>query len=239
MIPAQRMAMLSRTQHHAGAAVRHRKFAFRDDQPEMYFRVKGEGVNMAKLAGGVFLRTERRQDTFLEGMGPKSIDNCLKAVVLVNKFAQEKRKEESTGEVPWFHRVGFVPQLRKTGTSYWLSMKVVGIKGPYTPYDAPEQERLRVGQETKIDQLTGAVRTCWTRRCAGERSEPLVCAMGPRSVSLAVKSMARCLKEMNERKGVLRLFLCHPDMIEEVLPENGNSVVMTHMRLEPRPRETE
>ena len=55
---------------------------------------------MAKLAGGVFVRTERRpteapdaslrtfgfnlrrchrQDTFLEGMGFNSIDNCLKA----------------------------------------------------------------------------------------------------------------------------------------------------------------
>ncbi|CAE7489407.1 unnamed protein product [Symbiodinium natans] len=197
----QRMAVVSRMQPFragVGRCVQQRSFAFREDQPEMLFRVKGEGVEMAKLAGGVYLRTERRQVTFLEGMGPKSIDNCLKAVMLVNKFAEAKRNGESAGEAPWFHRVGFVPQLRKRDTTYWISMKVVGLQKPYTPYPAPEQDRLRVGRDTPIEKLAAAVNTCWMHRCAGERSEPLVCAMGPQSVSLAVKSIARCLKDMSE-----------------------------------------
>lgn len=35
--------------------------------------------------------------------------------------------------------------------------------------------------------------------------------MGAENVSLAVKGLARCLKDMSDRKGALRLFVCYPE----------------------------
>lgn len=73
----------------------------------------GEGLDVAKLAGGIYSRAKRRQDTFLEGMGDRSIQNCLRGLILANKYAAKHREEEDHENIPWFYRLGFAPQLRR------------------------------------------------------------------------------------------------------------------------------
>lgn len=51
----------------------------------------------------------------------------------------------------------------------------------------------------------------WKKRCLGESLEPSVRCMGSANVALAVKGLARCLKDMTERKGALRIFACYPE----------------------------
>ena len=118
----------------------------------MRFRVKAEDVNMAKLAGGIYLRTSRRHETILEGMGNKSIQNCLRSLVLVNKYAQRHRDEDPS-QVSWFHRVAFVPQLRKSSDMLWVSMKVVGLEADYAASEGPPGDRVRVGPDASVEGL--------------------------------------------------------------------------------------
>lgn len=170
----------------------------------------------------------------MEGMGSKSIENCLRGLILANKFASERRKEQADPP-PWFHRLGFVPQLRKSGELLWVSLKVIPLKEPYVASARPEGDRLRVGPNSEVKGLSTAIMRSWSKRCADETSEPRVCAMGTQNVATAVRALARCLKEMNARKGLARLFVCAPEMLPEVL-ENGQEVTMTQIRLEMRPR---
>ena len=95
-----------------------RCFAFSAEEQRMSFRVKAEDVKMSKLAGGLYLRTTRRQETLLDGMGHKSIQNCVRSIILANKFAAQHRAEGDPEKIPWFYRLGFTPQLR---TDWFLS----------------------------------------------------------------------------------------------------------------------
>lgn len=79
-----------------------------------YGQSAGEGLDVAKLAGGIYYRAKRRQDTFLEGMGDRSIQNCVRGVILANKYAAKAREEGDQENIPWFERLGFTPQLRKS-----------------------------------------------------------------------------------------------------------------------------
>ena len=168
----------------------------------------------------------------MEGMGSKSIENCLRGLILANKFAFERRKEQ---EPPWFNRLGFAPQLRKSGELLWVSLKVIPLKEAYVALEGPEGDRLRVGPNSEVKELSAAIMRSWSKRCSGDSLEPKICAMGHQNVATAVRGLARCLKEMNARKGLLRLFVCVPEMLPEQL-ENGQEVVMTQIRMEMRPR---
>eukprot|EP00440_Ansanella_granifera_P055055 gb/GFBE01059681.1/.p1 GENE.gb/GFBE01059681.1/~~gb/GFBE01059681.1/.p1 ORF type:complete len:253 (+),score=55.72 gb/GFBE01059681.1/:1-759(+) len=223
-----------------GAACRMspRCFAWSTDQTELEFKVKADGFDLNKLAGGISMRTNQRQVTILEGMGEKSIYNCVKALVLVNKFAEWRRedKEANPDKVPWFNRVGFVPSLRKNGEMQWVSLRVVPIEEPYSPSSSSECMRLRVGNTTPMMALQKAILNEWLQRCAGSKGEPFLCAMGAKGVSTGVKSAAKCLKELSLRKGAARNFLCFPEMVQEELPVKGELVTLTQIRLEPRER---
>lgn len=213
-----------------------RSFAFADHVDEMLFRVKGDGVDVAKLAGGIYLRSKRKQDTFLEGMGDRSIENCVRGLVLANKFAEKHRKEGDPENIPWFHRLAFAPQLRKRSDLYWISLKVIPLESPYQEGEGTPGDRLRVGRKAEVQGLARTFMTSWTKRCLGQSLEPCVRCMGAENVSLAVKGLARCLKDMSDRKGALRLFVCYPEMLQETLQESGDTVTMTQIRIEPRPR---
>lgn len=127
-----------------------RSFAFADHVDEMLFRVKGDGVDVAKLAGGIYLRSKRKQDTFLEGMGDRSIENCVRGLVLANKFAEKHRKEGDPENIPWFHRLAFAPQLRKRSDLYWISLKVIPLESPYQEGEGTPGDRLRVGRKAEV-----------------------------------------------------------------------------------------
>ena len=61
----------------------------------------------------------------------------------------------------------------------------------------------------------------WSKRCKGQTSEPLLRCMGAANVSMAVKGLARARKNLSERKGVLRLFVCYPERPGEVSGRSG------------------
>ena len=116
------------------------------------FRVKAEEVDIAKLAGGIHLRAQRQQETILEGMGDKSIWNCVRGVMLVNKYIERDRNEGNPEKIPSFYRIGFAPQLRKEGSLYWVSMKVIPFKDPYQLEEGlPGGDQLRVGRNAKVE----------------------------------------------------------------------------------------
>eukprot|EP00930_Biecheleria_cincta_P007713 TRINITY_DN108973_c0_g1_i1.p1 TRINITY_DN108973_c0_g1~~TRINITY_DN108973_c0_g1_i1.p1 ORF type:complete len:262 (+),score=58.55 TRINITY_DN108973_c0_g1_i1:38-787(+) len=213
-----------------------RCFAWENDKP-LNFKVKAEGVDMNKLAGAVAMRCQNRQQTFLDAMGEKSIYNCVKALVVANKFAEYRRADTAFPEkVPWYDRVGFIPMLRKDGTNEWVSLRVVPLeKPPETPPSSSESMKLKISANTPVLALQKAILNEWLQRCSGSKAEPRLATMGGKGVSSAVKSSALCLAELSKRKGAARLFLCYPEMVQEKLEGKDETVTMTYLRLEPRP----
>ncbi|CAK9062140.1 Putative SWI/SNF-related matrix-associated actin-dependent regulator of chromatin subfamily A member 3-like 3 [Durusdinium trenchii] len=191
-----------------------RCFAFSAEEQRMSFRVKAEDVKMSKLAGGLYLRTTRRQETLLDGMGHKSIQNCVRSIILANKFAAQHRAEGDPEKIPWFYRLGFTPQLRKTSGELWVSLKVVALESPYVASEGPPGDRLRIGPTAEVEGVSTTIISSWSKRCKGQTSEPLLRCMGAANVSMAVKGLARARKNLSERKGVLRLFVCYPVFAE-------------------------
>lgn len=128
-----------------------RGFAFHKDMEQVLFKVKAEEVDIAKLAGGMYLRARRQQETILEGMGDKSIQNCVRGVVLANKYIERDRNEGNPEKIPPFYRLGFAPQLRKEDSLYWVSMKVIPFKDPYHFEEGLPGDQLRVGRNAQVE----------------------------------------------------------------------------------------
>ncbi|CAE8673185.1 unnamed protein product, partial [Polarella glacialis] len=177
-----------------------RSFGWSAEDTELKFRVSAEGVNLPKLAGGISMRTEQRMQTFLEAAGERSIYNCIKALVLVNRFAQKRREDaanDSSIEVPWFHRVAFVPSFGKNGTMEWMRLRVIGL--PLAPAVFSESlgvSTLKVSSKTPPSALERAILNEWLQRCAGTKGDPRLAGMGATSISASVKASAFCLKEL-------------------------------------------
>mmetsp|Transcript_107541 Transcript_107541/g.213584 ORF Transcript_107541/g.213584 Transcript_107541/m.213584 type:complete len:271 (+) Transcript_107541:118-930(+) len=224
-----------------------RRFSWTDADKVMGFKVKAEGVDIQKLAGGILLRAEQRMYTHLECMGSKSVYNGVKALVLANYFANKARQERDCAIM----RIGFVPSLGRSGKDQWVRLTVLAMgKGTaslqqQTPngsaglgessQTAKDVATLKVSSNTEIAKLANSVLTNWMQRCAGSLgSDPRLGAMGSVSVSTAVKATAFALRELNRRRGGARPFMCIPSMERE--PRREEEQTVTYLRLEQRPR---
>eukprot|EP00913_Durusdinium_trenchii_P011662 g10951.t3 len=77
----------------------------------------------------------------------------------------------------------------------------------------------------EVEGVSTTIISSWSKRCKGQTSEPLLRCMGAANVSMAVKGLARARKNLSERKGVLRLFVCYPERPGEVRYGLAPSVV--------------
>eukprot|EP00933_Yihiella_yeosuensis_P073977 TRINITY_DN82788_c0_g1_i1.p1 TRINITY_DN82788_c0_g1~~TRINITY_DN82788_c0_g1_i1.p1 ORF type:complete len:258 (-),score=47.82 TRINITY_DN82788_c0_g1_i1:438-1211(-) len=219
------------------------RFAWTEADEQLKFRVKADGANLQKLAGGISLRCEQRLHTVLEAMGDQSIYNSIKALVLVNRFAAKRRVESDTDpnvKAPWFQSVGFVPLFgrSKNGREQWMRLTVVGLpeqQGLRASETPLESSLLKVSSKTPTSALQNSILNEWLQRCAGRTSEPVLAAMGPASVTTAVKGAAFCLLELRRRKGASIPFCCHPDIRQET-QSDGRTITLTYISLEPQPQ---
>lgn len=222
-----------------------RCFAWTDSDKTLSFKVRGEVVNIQKLAGGILLRCEQRLETNLESAGSKSVYNGMKALVLANYMAQRVQQERGSQVA----RIGFVPSFGRTGEMQWMRLGVVAVGSSLTdPKVAaagegkgsrqPEVVNLKVGARTDMDKLRAAIIATWMKRCAGSIEDPQLSAMGADSVSLAVKAAAFALRDLAKQHGGSRMFCCFPTM--EQVPgrdeQLGEKQTIVSLRLEFRPR---
>merc|ERR1711972_1211252 len=96
-------------------------------------------VVLPKLAGGILLRCEQGLTTFLEPMGNQAIYSCVKALVLVNRFACERREKPGDEDRPPA-RVGFVPKFAAKGDQLDMPPSRSGAKA----------ETLKVSRQTDL-----------------------------------------------------------------------------------------
>jgi len=222
-----------------------RRFSWTEEDLSLSFKVKAEDVNMNKLAGGIHLRCEQRLETHLEPMGNKAVYNCIKAIVLANRFAAEARQEEGKKQA-LVTRIGFIPSLARREELLWMRLTVVAFGSRSSASSPPKQERqpagpegptLKVGANTDLEKLRQAIVANWMQRCAGSLGDPRVSAMGGASVAKAVKGSAFALREMARRKVGARPFLCFPTMeLVRGTEEQGREMqTVTFLSLEPRP----
>jgi len=223
-----------------------RRSSWTEADKHVGFKVKADGVNIQKLAGGILLRGEQRLSTHLECMGSKSVYNGVKALVLANYFANKARQERDCPVV----RIGFVPSLGRAGENQWIRMTVLAL-GRGTEVSQQEMTSgsidvenrspiandgttLKVSSNTEIIKLADSVFSNWMQRCAGSLGgDPRLGAMGSVSVSNAVKATAFALRTLNKRRGGGRPFMCIPSMEREPGPQEEQTV--TYIRLEQRP----
>lgn len=239
-------ALFRGTTNASHVCVVQRRFSWTEADKSVGFKVKAEGVNIQKLAGGILLRGEQRLSTHLECMGSKSVYNGVKALVLANYFADRARQERDCPVA----RLGFVPSLGRSGTNQWIRLTVLALgKGTaplqqeapngsngveHNSQNANDVTTLKVGANTEIIKLANSVLTNWMQRCAGSlSSDPRLGAMGNVSVSTAVKATAFALRELNKRRGGARPFMCIPSMERE--PGQEEEQTVTYLRLEQRP----
>jgi len=199
----------------------------RDDRTMFYFKVRAEGDNVPKLARGMLSRCEDGLDTTLEAMGSRSIHNCVKAIMLANRFAQVDAKPTTPA------RIGFVPRFYFDKDKLSMRLRVVPLKYPRVDQEPDEGVALRVSARTELKRLEAAVLTRWVQCCAGGGASPVVAAMGAESVTVAVKGAAFALRELGIRKGGARPFLCWPwaQEVSGVEQEDGPRTV-TYLGLE-------
>lgn len=222
-----------------------RCFAWTDADKTLSFKVRGDEVNIQKLAGGILLRCEQRLETNLESAGSKSVYNCVKALVLANLMAQRAQQERDSQVA----RIGFVPSFGRTGEMQWMRLGVVAVGSSLTApkvaaagegegRSQPQVVNLKVGARTDMVRLREAIIATWMKRCTGSTDDPQLSAMGRDSVSLAVKAAAFALRDLAQQRGGGRMFCCFPTM--EQLPERdeqlGEKQTIVSLRLEFRPR---
>eukprot|EP00747_Dinoflagellata_sp_TGD_P095154 gnl/TRDRNA2_/TRDRNA2_166372_c0_seq1.p1 gnl/TRDRNA2_/TRDRNA2_166372_c0~~gnl/TRDRNA2_/TRDRNA2_166372_c0_seq1.p1 ORF type:complete len:249 (+),score=38.62 gnl/TRDRNA2_/TRDRNA2_166372_c0_seq1:12-758(+) len=226
---------------HVLATPRQRRcFGWTREDADMHFKVKADGVNFSKLAGGILLRSQQGLGTVLDAMGSRSVSNCLKALSLAGRFAARKRAEAADSRAADAEssvlRFGFVPWFARHGELQWMRLKVVPLSSE--PLGAPSSEPsvLRVSARTDLQGLVKAIVAQWSQCCAGrtvkEQDLLALMAMGDQSVSTAVKSAAFALQELPKRGA--RPFLCCP-CLEELPGHTGEPQVVTRLTLEPRP----
>eukprot|EP00933_Yihiella_yeosuensis_P028684 TRINITY_DN22504_c0_g1_i1.p2 TRINITY_DN22504_c0_g1~~TRINITY_DN22504_c0_g1_i1.p2 ORF type:complete len:159 (-),score=33.46 TRINITY_DN22504_c0_g1_i1:515-991(-) len=63
-------------------------------------RVKAEGTNFGRLAGGLLARATSQQQTDVDALGDAAISNAVKAIALANSFAQQQESAFCLGFVP-------------------------------------------------------------------------------------------------------------------------------------------
>lgn len=216
-----------------------RCFGWTQDEQLLNFRVKGDGVNVQKLAGGILLRCEQGLQTVLDSMGSKSIYNCIRALVLANRYAQRRREEAiAEGKQPLVTtplRVGFVPRFQGSKGHMWMRLQVVPIsreRGTAEPaQDALEP--MKTSARTEIRSLSDAILNQWLQHCGGRTAGPVIAAMGRDCVSTSVKGAAMALKELQLRRSGARPFVCHPRMEQQPEPgKPGEQQTVTYIALE-------
>lgn len=225
-----------------------RRFAWTADDKALGMKVTAD-VPLARLAGGVLLRSEQGLLTWLDCMGSQAIYSSVKAVVLMNRFALERREDavreaEEAGAagsavVREPARVGFVPVFAAQGTQKWMRLRVISLGE--RPEAAPgglgaKAETLRVSRETELPNLQSAILTNWMQRCAGTAGDPRIANMGADSVGRAVKGAAFALRDMAKRRGGARPFLLVPSIerVQNAKREGGDGTV-TFLALEAQP----
>jgi len=223
-----------------------RSFGWTEEDVRLSFKVKADNFNVQKLAGGVLLRCEQRLETQLEPMGSRSVYNCVKALVLANRFAEEAREKRGSDE-DTVARIGFVPSFARTEGLQWMRLQViaVGVRPADAAVSRPdvsglESPNLKVGMNTDLQKLQNAILANWMQRCAGGRGDPVLSAMGEASVSRAVKGAAFALRELSKRGSGARPFVCFPAMEQVLRSEErqqtpGEKQTVTVLRLENRP----
>lgn len=60
------------------------------DDSHLRMRVKGDGANLGRLAGGILARARERLVTDLDAVGDNSVSNAVKALAMANAFAQQE-----------------------------------------------------------------------------------------------------------------------------------------------------
>lgn len=217
-------------------AVGQLRHAWTEAESSLGFKVKAEGVNLPKLAGGVLVRCDRQLETFLEPMGARSVYNCIKALIMVNRFIRE-RDHDLEGDAdasrrshPRLSRVGFVPLFARKDQDQWMRLLVVDLKDALLvapPGAALEPRMLKVSANTALTSLSMAIVANWRHSCDGSAGDPRIAAMGVESVSKAVKGTALANLALRN-SGDNRKFLVFPWMEKvpgtEARPEEPQTV---------------
>eukprot|EP00933_Yihiella_yeosuensis_P066798 TRINITY_DN7126_c0_g4_i1.p1 TRINITY_DN7126_c0_g4~~TRINITY_DN7126_c0_g4_i1.p1 ORF type:complete len:306 (+),score=44.02 TRINITY_DN7126_c0_g4_i1:8-925(+) len=211
-----------------------------EDPNRKFFKVKGDGVDINKLAGGISYRLNNNLEVVLEGMGDRSIYNCIRALVMVNRFAA---KEQEDYDSFTFSRAGFIPSLarEKDGSRHWMRLRVVTFSEPASDPSQAAQ-LLKVSSNTEFENLRKAIYAEWTNACRSQREDDggppriLLAGMGPKCTTIAVKSAAFVLRQMQLNDRSYRLFCCWPEMKEETLQPSGDTITRTFLSFEERPK---
>eukprot|EP00927_Polykrikos_kofoidii_P067422 TRINITY_DN62912_c0_g1_i1.p1 TRINITY_DN62912_c0_g1~~TRINITY_DN62912_c0_g1_i1.p1 ORF type:complete len:321 (+),score=32.60 TRINITY_DN62912_c0_g1_i1:159-1121(+) len=196
------------------------------------FKIRGgSDVSFPKIAGGIARRLceEPGLRTVLEAMGNQSISNAIKAIVLANAFVAQKHADAASSPKPLLHmppqRLGFVPSFGKSGDQEWLRLTIVPLQpllrpdslGPDAGVEDGRVTTLKIGAKTDRRRLSDAVVASWMKYCASG-PDVVLAAMGPSSVSLAVKASTFALKELTRKpksdQRPRKPFLCYPVMVE-------------------------
>jgi len=197
------------------------------------------------------LRCEQRLDTVLEGMGNRSVYNCVKALALANLFAEKRALEggaaaASGTEEPQQRpvaRIGFLPFLARAGASggdqlQWMQLKVVVLDArPRATRPGSGDKVMKVSGNTDLAALQSAVIANWGHQCAGSAGETWIAAMGAESTGRAVKGAAFALAGIKKRESNWLLFFCFPamELVDGTDRNPGQPQTVTYLRLEPRP----
>eukprot|EP00928_Gymnodinium_smaydae_P028905 TRINITY_DN21919_c0_g1_i1.p1 TRINITY_DN21919_c0_g1~~TRINITY_DN21919_c0_g1_i1.p1 ORF type:complete len:274 (-),score=45.91 TRINITY_DN21919_c0_g1_i1:256-1035(-) len=190
-----------------------RSFAWTDNETNLSMKVKGEQVNVQKLAGGIFLRCQQGLQTTLETMGSKSVYNSVKALVLVNRFAKEAPNEVPIG-VRKVTRVGFVPTFARSGDLQWMRLRVIAYEETNrVDVDAElDTKTLKVAGKTDVQTLQGVILSSWKECCTGDLGGLRVAGMGAEAVTRAVKAAAFSRRTLMLQRAGLPPFCCQPSM---------------------------
>jgi len=217
-----------------------RRFAWTIEDQTLSFKIKAEGVDFPKLAGGILRRCEQGLDTDLEPMGSRSVANAVKALAVAGRYAQERREQSDAQDGGPFLRIAFAPVLRYKGDQRWVQMTVVPLENQDTGSQAlVTSNALKVGKNTDLQSLTKAIVATWMRRVlsggTGVVGTPLIGAMGPDSISTAVKASAFALRDIARLREGTQLFLLRPFFFELEIRQAQTRQVIMYLALEPRP----
>lgn len=251
MAQAERITLASApTVHQLSARSGQRRTAWTEADKTLGFKVKAEGVNMAKLAGGILRRCDQQLATNLEPMGAKSVYNSVIALVMVNRLLLQRRQNTESAQAdsaadtpPWdpaFWRVGFMPSFARDENQVWMRLKVVSLgREPAAPPPGGadvEAVTLKASAQTDLRQLEKAIMTNWQQRCSGQAGDPRIAAMGGQSVSNAVKGAAFAFRALRHRRMGIRPFIIVP-RIETTKGNQGTEEprTITYLDMEQQP----
>merc|ERR1719168_26415 len=105
-------------------------------------------------------------------MGSKSVYNCIRALVMANRYAEKRHADAAeAGEqvkkgTPI--RIGFVPTFGRNKSNQWMRLQVVPLGARPTP-GPPEKavKPMRTSTRTEIKRLGDAILNQWLQCCGG------------------------------------------------------------------------